>query len=295
MKIYLAGKMDQKHGAWRDALIDQDWHNSRRKPFWELVRDSNESSIDWGQLGIPPWPTTPNKRVLDLHEYVGPYRTTYTPEIESKYTGYFHGSTVTGQHGQSNWDDHPAIIQECWKAIKRTDLFFAYINSPDCFGTIAEIGMAKAHGIYVVGAFETGAEWAWSDYWFCGQLCDAVVRVPEPIAVGARPEQPERVPGAMYGVAATAEWLGYREQQSAWSQRQEAEIERVRGLLKEAILQWTARPVNPASVALAQQDEAEPYIRALQESARSFSQIARWSADPRVREEAQKMLRRISG
>ena len=34
---------------------------------------------------------------------------------------------------------------------------------------------------------------------------------------------------------------------------------------------------------------------ALSESANAFAQIARWSSDPRVRAEAERMLRRIAG
>lgn len=290
MKIYLAGKMDAKHGAWRDAILERQRDDyGQRAPYWERVVSSQEGDIDLADLGVPPWPRTPNTRVLGLHDYVGPYRTTYTPEIDSKYTGYFHGSTVTGQHGQSNWNDHPAIVQECWKAINRADMFFAYINSPDCFGTLAEMGMAKARGVYVVGAFETDAEWEWSDYWFCGHLCDAVIRVPDPIVVGAEPPRPT------WSTLRDDEWGTAHEVHAAWERRGDAETERIRGLMREAILQWTARPETPAPVALVKQDDSERLLYALREAAQSFSQISRWSADPRVRNEAARMLKRIAG
>ena len=80
-----------------------------------------------------------------------------------------------------------------------------------------------------------------------------------------------------------------------WDIRRGAENSRIRGVVRDAILLWTARPEKPSPVALVQHDEAEPYIRALQEAANSLAQIARWSADPRVRNEAQRMHRRLTG
>lgn len=288
MKVYLAGKMDATHGAWRDAILerqDDDYRQGRDVPYWELARPADAFG-ELGEDGVPPWPQRANTRVLGLHDYVGPYRTTYTPELDSKYTGYFHGSTVAGQHGQSNWDDHASVVRECWSAIQRTDLMFAYINSPDCFGTLAEIGMAKASGVYVVAAFEDSAEWDWDDYWFCGQLCDTVVRCETPIVVGPEPahggpeqwRDPQRIKDRI-----------------AWEKLRDAEAARIRGMVKDAILQWTARPEKPAPVALVRQDDSERLLYALREAAQSFSQISRWSADPRVRNEAGRMLKRITG
>lgn len=289
MKIYLAGKMDAG-GAWRDALLEReadDWQTARRPPYWELVRHSDEPSCDWGQLGVEPWPTAPNRRVLGLHEYVGPYRTTFAPEIDVTYTGYFHGSTVTGQHGQSSFEDHAAIIRECWKAIHRADLVFAYVTHPDCFGTLAEIGMAKGIGGYVVGAFDRDADWDWSDYWFASQLCDAVLDVPPSIEVGPQAPMPDwSLPDDDERRRCAAAGL------DAWHARRRLEHERIRGLLKDAILQWSARPspIAPVELVPAAEDQA---ARAFYEVAHSFEQIAHWTADPRVRDEAQRMLRRL--
>jgi hypothetical protein len=292
MRIYLAGKMDAAYGAWRDALLESepsDYRDGRKAPYWELVSNSQNGDIDLAQLGVCPWPAGPNRRVLGLHEYVGPYRTTYAPKIDSKYTGYFHGSTVTGQHGMSNFDDHAAILQECWKAIRRSELMVAYVNTPDCFGTFAEIGIAKALGVYVVGTFERDAEWEDSDYWFVEQLCDAVVRVPKPIVVGERPPDP------LFAEMPREEWGLVYEAEKAWRTRHDAERHRLRGMLREAIVHWTARAEPVASAALVRQGDDDRVLHALRESASSFAQIARWSADPRVRNEAQRMLRRIAG
>jgi hypothetical protein len=289
VRIYLAGKMDAEGGAWRDALLESPpagRHATPRRPYWELVRDSAGGDLDLGQLGVQPWPTTPNRSVLGLHEYVGPYRTTYAPEIDSKYAGYFHGSTVTGQHGQSSWDDHPLIVRECWRAIHRADLMFAYITGPDCFGTLAEIGMAKGIGGYVVGVFETDAEWEDSDYWFAGQLCDAVVRTDGPVEVGPEP------PPVDWSRWDSDEQRAVIEARDAWDLRRRKEAGRVRGLLTNAILQWSARPEPPAPVELVRTTEDQT-ARVFYEAAHSFSQIAHWTADPRVRAEAQRMLRRL--
>lgn len=45
------------------------------------------------------------------------------------------------------------IRERCLRAIDQCDLFFAYINTNDCYGTIAETQRAHDRGKYVVVAF----------------------------------------------------------------------------------------------------------------------------------------------
>lgn len=286
MKVYLAGKMDAAHGAWRDCLLKRqgnDWKERRKPPYWEIVRDSNEATVDWGDIGVMPWPTTPNTLVLGMHDYVGPYRTTYKPTIDTKYTGYFHGTTVTGQHGFTNFQDHAAIVRECTSAIRRSDLVFAYINSPDCFGTIAEIGMARAMGIYVALAIESAGGWEDDDYWFLEQIADANITTYEH----------DNDPSPVVTEYAPNDWsdaaLSARITLQKWEDRR---ARRVEGFLKDAIVRWTARKVN--AVAASGGADYDVTVRVVRESAQSFSQISRWSADPRVRAEADRMLSRIA-
>jgi hypothetical protein len=48
-------------------------------------------------------------------------------------------------------------------------------------------------------------------------------------------------------------------------------------------------------VELVSQDDSRRLLAGLHEAANAFAQIGQWSADPRVRNEAQRMLRRIAG
>jgi hypothetical protein len=266
MRIYLAGKMDATHGAWRDEIIGTRYVAGvqRNFPAWELARKITRD-YDLDELEVQPWPKAPNTAVLGIHEYVGPYRWTFAPiEPMAKHLGYFHGSEGYGNHGYDMSDarGRRLIVSECEAAISRADLVFAYLNSPDCFGTLAEIGMAKAQGKFVYVAIEHTAEWEGTDYWFIEELADAYQ--------SGRLDEDEGFGPDFKG-------------------------DRIRGIFKDAIVAWTARALRPAPLALVKEDESERLLYALREAAQSFSQIGRWSSDPRVRDEAQRMLRRIAG
>lgn len=295
MKVYLAGKMDAEHGAWRDAVLSPRYDAKAKGevPGWVLLRDADDPR--WGtsdERCFVPWPRSENRLVCGLHEYVGPYRTDLVGSWEWKHYGEFHGSKVIGQHGGSNGEEDHLIVEACREAIAGADLFFAYINSPDCFGTLAEIGLARAHGVFTVVSVEEGSEWDWSDYWFVERLCDATVKAGEPIKVGTRPERPS---SQREWHAPSSEWRAYEEDMRGYLDRRAAEHNRIVGMVKDAIVCWTARPERKAPVAMVRQAGPEQSHPALVESANAFALIARWSADPRVRDEAQRMLRRISG
>ena len=295
MKIYLAGKMDDEHGGWRDAVIPRRYEPKAKGevPGWVLLRDADDPR--WGtsdERCFVPWPRAENRLVCGLHEYVGPYRTELAGSWEWKHYGEFHGSKVIGQHGSSNGEEDQLIVEACRDAIARSDLFFAYINSPDCFGTLVEVGLARAYGAFTVVAIEQGSEWDWSDYWFVERLCDATVSAGEPIKVGSRPEAPSTHADWR---SENPDWRAYHADMDGYLARMGAEHKRIAGMVKDAIVCWTARPERKAPVAMVRQAGPEQPHPALVESASAFAQIARWSADPRVRDEAQRMLRRISG
>jgi hypothetical protein len=263
MKVYLAGKMDAEHGAWRDAILGTAYHYELKRyvPRWEAVATLGEDyeyedDLDVG-LGPNSWPTTPNRHVLGLHEYVGPYRRTFAPvEPDSKHSGYFHGFTGKGEHGVMTDEQRERVVRLCRYAIGQVDFVFAYLNSPDCFGTLAEIGYALALSKYVAVVVAEEATWDFGDYWFIDEL-----------VASFEYDAPE----------------GRREGES--------EGERARQYFMGALVQWTgATRITPAMASVPSGTSS-----VAREAAQSFSQIARWSADPRVRDEAQRMLRRITG
>lgn len=259
MKVYLAGKMDAEYGSWRDALLGRiyDYQDKRHVPRWELVRRGTLDGFD-----APfSWPVGENRHVLGMHDYVGPYRMTYEHGFTGSCEGYFHGSTGPGQHGHMDDDERSLILRACSKALHRADFVFAYLNRPDCFGTLAEIGYARALGKYVHVVLSQDAIWDWGDYWFVTDLVNAVDY-----------DDPQDRPEGE-GIDA-----------------------RMQRLFEHALVIWTGRPeaASPAHpLALVQAND--PNMRLFHEAAQSFSQISRWSADPRVRNEAARMLKRIAG
>lgn len=290
MKVYLAGKMDEEYGSWRDALLEDYSYDrkAQRHPKWRLTADLEDRTWD-GERVSTPWPTKPNAMVLGIHEYVGPYRTDVPAQGDWRDLGEFHGSTVQGSHGQSNGAEDPLIVQECLRALKRADFVFAYINRPDCFGTLVEIGVAKEAGAYVAVAVEEAATWDWSDYWFVERVADATIRVAPPVEIGPEPPYPPTT--GLLPHEREALWS----ERYAWCDRRDREADRIRAALKDAIVAWTSRTPVQAPVSLVPHDDSQRLLAALTEAANSFAQIGRWSADPRVRDEAQRMLRRIAG
>lgn len=240
MKIYLAGKIDNEHGSWRDQLLEPDYRSWPHMPRWQIRYPYAQWERGYSVEPPPAWPRTPNRWVLGLLDYVGPYRVDVVPSPESKSSGEFHGSTWSGQHGCMDTAFKRHIVGSCLTAIKRADLVFAYINTPDCHGTLVEVGYAAALGkfIYVV----EGTEVPYEDYWFGAEL------------------------------ATCWEWLHDGRGQSLEQHVQ-------RAVTQFASTQQLGHGVSP---------------RAVPEAAQAFRDIARWTSDPRVRNEAQRMLRQLS-
>ena len=118
-KVYLAGKI--RKDCWRNLLV-----NGLRNHKWkDGVLNQEEFS------------------------YVGPF-----------FVGCSHGCyDHPNKHGAINgcWPDNNLskreVVSLCYSAIDRADLVFCYIDKPDCFGTLVEIGYAHAKGKRVVIAF----------------------------------------------------------------------------------------------------------------------------------------------
>jgi hypothetical protein len=130
VKIYLAGKITKN--GWRESLVKE-------------LRDSFDWEDDMTQ--IARWPVLFNGIAPDVH-YTGPYF------IRCDH-GCYHGDN---QHGvglknggcSENYNLRQRhIIRLCKRAILDSDFVFAWIDSPDCYGTIAEIGIAHAAGVRI--------------------------------------------------------------------------------------------------------------------------------------------------
>jgi hypothetical protein len=80
---------------------------------------------------------------------VGPYLIDCRPDGEwdpdrHAHQAEEHGSWGYGQHG--SWDGWATgrehIYPQCVAAVRRCDIFAAYIDGPDCYGTLIELGWA---------------------------------------------------------------------------------------------------------------------------------------------------------
>ena len=68
------------------------------------------------------------------------------------------------------------ISEQCIRAILRSDLVFCYIDSPDCYGTLVEIGYAIAGEIPLVIVFAPGlASLEFNEFWFACAFAKQVI------------------------------------------------------------------------------------------------------------------------
>ena len=141
--IYLAGKIT----AWSKGC--EDWRFSIVPSLCDAVEPG------WlGKYVTPPdeWHYLPGA-IFGRFNYVGPFFT----DLEDFAAG--HGAGLTAyphalRPEESRWWKHGAdtplvrriVTQLCLKAIQKADLVFAWIDSPDCYGTLFELGYAKALG-----------------------------------------------------------------------------------------------------------------------------------------------------
>lgn len=132
--VYLAGKITNH--PWRLAMIPQ-WNRMGLDEDGDLIRPGIEKQAV----------CLPNQKTLN---YTGPF-----------YVDMNYGHSALrplGPHGSATqWDDHGGgyvngrdVVERSIQGIRGADLFFAWIDSEDCFGTLAEIGYAAGLGNKIV-------------------------------------------------------------------------------------------------------------------------------------------------
>lgn len=165
--IYLAGKITKN--CWRHSIVKD----------LSIAIDGEEGDDDYPignyctDFRLPKyWPTL-ERSIFGIHNYTGPY-------FLSCDHGCYHGKDTHGttmgresyedSHGwtmdPNYWSVKDRVQQFCFTAIRSSDLVFAWIDSPDCYGTIAELGYAKAAGVEICIA---GPE-MFNDMWFVYRL-----------------------------------------------------------------------------------------------------------------------------
>ena len=136
MKIYLAGKVSKN--GWRTRLV-------RGANLNGMDLDAHESQ----------WPVL-ERAIFGEHDFVGPF-------LYGCDHGCFHGD---GQHGmifeedgaccvEKFFIDRKEIVRRCLEAVRRADLVFCWLEAPEDYGSMVEVGYALALGKQVAIAVES--------------------------------------------------------------------------------------------------------------------------------------------
>jgi len=158
--IYIAGKMENE---WRIGLFDEYDPTNDHAHQWGC----NPITIEHGDA----WPEHSHMHVCGLR-YTGPF---FVELCGGHGFSYFEGEEHGGNNGHPSHcatleDRRQEVQQWCLQAIAKADLVLAWIDCIDCYGTIAEIGYAKALGkiIWIAGPTR------YDDLWFVYQMGDIV-------------------------------------------------------------------------------------------------------------------------
>jgi len=165
-KIYLAGKMDYSghdtnyESNWRAVLLGDNYNDiilTDKVDEYPIIKDAL-SSIDVAySIGL-----TSNPKTMTF-DYVGPYFI----ENCSGHGSYDLGAGIVAPHaGGDIWTEVPQLSRD---AIKRADIVAAWIDSPDAYGTIFELGYAiglQKHVVIFYLADSVPQEW-----WFVLSHC----------------------------------------------------------------------------------------------------------------------------
>lgn len=165
--VYLAGKMAD---PWRDDLTsngEMGW-SCNNHGLHGLLQDEDDGS--WSV--VRNIVNVPNRPPIDL---CGPYWDTSL----DPWAGHGHAGLVARESpfahacgSQGDWGAKYLTMARCRRAINRCDLFFAWINSMDAFGTLVEIGMAVRSKCKIVVAMGPNTS---PDLWFACCLADGNV------------------------------------------------------------------------------------------------------------------------
>ncbi len=174
LAVYVAGKItgavrqeppllrgEQAGMGWRSRIMDRDDHMDET----DSGHDGSVPRVNIDECG-QDWPVSKGL-IWGEHDYTGPY----PADRVSKHGGYllpeqegWHGQLAPDERQATEGGGSPAnqpgnatprekrIVELCLRAIRRSDLVFAWIDSHDCYGTVAEIGYAVALGIPVYAA-----------------------------------------------------------------------------------------------------------------------------------------------
>lgn len=184
-KIYLAGKI---------------WPNCWRH---RIVSGLRSAIVTGDGSTMHEWPILEGA-ISGLHDYVGPFFVSCdhgcahglqshgvalssdldrepllaksgAGEFSPHYSGCIDIRGVYGAYDGLK-DRQKSVMALCLEAIDRCDLFFAWIDQTDCFGSIAELGYAVGAGKRTVAACKA----PFADMWFPYTIADECIVSPSP-------------------------------------------------------------------------------------------------------------------
>ena len=138
LSVYFAGKVaagDGRATTWRSMFLNygsKKHGEANAGDLGEAIFDTLE--LDDGEISCVPW------------TYAGPF--------------------YDAQHWHLQDDSKEIIFHRNMEFIRKCNMFFAFIDSNDCFGTLAEIGYAHALGKRVYIVFDHSMRYVLHDYWF---------------------------------------------------------------------------------------------------------------------------------
>lgn len=148
--IYLAGK-----------IAKADWRSRIVKGLTGLYPSTEGGGEDTDEALIrllnDDWPVL-EEAVLLTHHYVGPYFIRLWDGIDVDIKMFDdegdHGAGLSWIKAKRSGSHLPRtdIVHQCLDAIKKADVLFAWIDQPDCYGTLVEVGYAKALGKVILAA-----------------------------------------------------------------------------------------------------------------------------------------------
>jgi hypothetical protein len=164
LTFYLAGKING--AGWRGELVQGELRGlHHHDPIGQGVEFVGDCC---GETGDEEWKVL-HEAIFDTHHYSGPYFANcgHGCNYRDDQHGWI-GSGATFKHGGEESSARETLIANCLTAINRADVLFAWIDSPDCYGTVAEIGYAKGVGKRV---YVTGPRY-FRDMWFLYEMAD---------------------------------------------------------------------------------------------------------------------------
>lgn len=177
--IYLAGK-----------IAKNDWRHQVVSGLRSAASDQ-AFSLFTGGTDVPPWSSHSMTVLQRTWSYTGPVPSSCDHgcghSVEGVGHGFAGGCIEVGHDGDEQ--QRQFVIHQCLDAIRRCDIFFAWLDDPTAYGTLVEIGYARGYNKEIVVALPR-AGWTCDraekyahrdDLWFAYHAASRLIHASTPI------------------------------------------------------------------------------------------------------------------